>query len=80
MKIHNISVHPDALIGASITSEDGVEMGVISGVELDLSRHEVIVLITSDHNGTTGLTWDRIADCEISLSHPQWNRSTLNDA
>tara|TARA_Y100000004_G_scaffold34315_1_gene36633 strand:- start:124 stop:366 length:243 start_codon:yes stop_codon:yes gene_type:complete len=80
MKIHNISVHPDALIGAPITSADGVEMGLISGVELDLSRHEVIVLITSDHNGTAGLSWDRIADCEISLQHPQWNRSTLSDA
>tara|TARA_Y100000004_G_scaffold185724_1_gene236316 strand:- start:103 stop:345 length:243 start_codon:yes stop_codon:yes gene_type:complete len=77
MKIHNISVHPDALIGAPITSADGVEMGLISGVELDLSRHEVIVLITSDHNGTAGLTWDRIADCEISLQSPQWNRETL---
>ena len=80
MKIHNVSVHPDALIGAPITSAEGVEMGVISGIELNLSRHEVIVLITSEWNGTTGLSWDRIADCEISLCHPQWNRSTLNDA
>lgn len=80
MKIHNISVHPDALIGAYITSKDGVDMGVISGVELNLSRHEVIVLITSEYNGTTGMAWDRIADCVISLQHPQWNRETLGHA
>ena len=77
MKIHSISVHPDALIGAPITSADGVEMGLISGVELDLLRHEVIVLVTSDHNVTAGLRWDRIADCKISLQSPQWKRETL---
>lgn len=77
MKVHGMSVSPEALIGAPISLGD-VELGVISGIEFDLQNHKVMILFTSDWNGTTGYEWSQLKDAEISLQHPQWNRNTLN--
>ena len=67
MKIQSCSVSADALKGAIVSDNDGTEMGIIVDISFDLNRHEVIVWIRQENNGTSGISWDSMKEWRISF-------------
>lgn len=70
----NISKFSDlpvsALIGAVVTSADGVELGTVVDVRFMLFPHKVTLWLRQDGNGINGMDWDDFADAEFSLQSP----------
>ena len=68
MKISTFSDLPvPALIGAVVTSADGVELGTVVDVRVSFADHDFSLVLQQDGNGVNGIAWSDLADARFSL-------------
>ena len=66
------TVPADALLGATATTADGVELGHIVGLEVEVSTGKLWAIFDTPECGRCGLPLAGLKDATVSLQHPAW--------